>query len=98
MTIRDVGVLGFVLFLSVLGAADWSLRKWGSVAIRRRPRPAGRITVVFLPLCVVCGLLELGADQLWSAAPAAGIALLVLQYPAAVGVALGVDRAVRDRS
>jgi hypothetical protein len=98
MTNRDAGALGLVLFLTVLGGADWSLRRWGSAAIRRRPRPGGRITVVFLALCAVCGWLELAAHQLWSAAPAAGIALLVLQYPAAVAVALGVDRAVPDRT
>lgn len=93
---RYAGLLGFLLFVAILAVTDWSLKRWGSVAIRRRPRPGGRVTVVFLGVCLVCGVLELLAAKLWSVSPAGSVAVLVVQFPAAVAVALGLDRLVPE--
>jgi hypothetical protein len=51
---------------------------------------------VFLGLVIVCALLELAAGKLWSSAPAASVVVLALQFPAAIAVALGLDRIVPD--
>jgi hypothetical protein len=75
-------------------STDWSLTRWGSEAIRQKPRPGGRVTIVFLGLVVACALLELAAGKLWSSAPATSVAVLALQFPAAIGLALGLDRVV----
>jgi hypothetical protein len=92
------GVGGLLFFLATLAAADWSLKRWGSAAIRRKPRPGGRVTILFLGLVAVCVLLQLAAQRLWSSAPAASIVVLVLQFPAAIAVVLGLDRIVPDAS
>lgn len=92
----DAGLFGFVLFLAILAVADWSLRRWGSAAIRRRPRPGGRVTLLFLGLVVVCAGLELAAAKLWPLAPAASVVVLVVQLPAAIAVVLGLDRIMPD--
>lgn len=91
---RTATVLAFAFFVATLVAADWSLRRWGSAAIRRRPRPGARVTVIFLGVVVVCGVLELVAVKVWSHAPALSVVLLVLQLAAAPAVAVGIDRAV----
>ena len=79
-------LLGFLISLAVLAAADWTLRRWGSPAIRRKPRPGGRVTLLFLGVVVVCALLELAAAKLWPVAPAASVAVVLVQFPAAVAM------------
>jgi len=87
-------VLGVLFFVAILAAADRSLGRWGSAAIRRKPRPGGRITILFGGVFVICVLMEVLAAKLWSSAPLASVVVLVLQFPGAIGVALGLDRAV----
>lgn len=91
---RYAAALGLLFFLAVLAATDWSLSRWGSATMRRRPRPGRRVTVLFFGVCLVCGLLELLAGKLWPLAPAASVAVLVVQLPAGVAVVLGLDRIV----
>jgi len=97
MSARYVPLIGFLLFLGILATADWSLKRWGSAAIRRHPRPGGRITIVFLGLCVVCAALEFLATKLWPVSPIASVVAVMLQFPAAIAVVLGLDRVVPDR-
>jgi hypothetical protein len=85
-------VIAFLLLLPALASADWGLRRWGSPAIRRRPRPGGRVTILFLGVCVACALLEFLAFRMWAASAPLAIVILLLQFPAAVGAVLGLDR------
>lgn len=87
--------LGFLFFLLTLGAADWGLSRWGTTAIRRRPRPGGRVTVLFLGVVAACAVLEGAAVALWSAVPVVSVFLLLAQVPSAAAVAVGLDRAMR---
>ncbi len=92
MSHRTAASVGFLLFIGVLAFADWNLGRWGSPAIRRRPRPGGRLTVVFLSVCVACGLMEALASHLFASAAGLALFILALQFPVAAGVALGADR------
>lgn len=98
MSNRALGGIGFVLFLVVLAVVDRSLARWGSVAIRSKPRPGGRVTVVFLGVCVACGLLEVLALRLWASALVLAIVVAVLQLPLGVVVALWLDRVLPSAS
>jgi hypothetical protein len=89
-------VLGLLSFLVVLAVVDAALRRWGSEAIRRRPRPGGRVTLLFLALLLPCVPLELATQRLWSSAPVAALVLLVLQVPASVAVVLALDRSIPE--
>jgi hypothetical protein len=84
--------IAFVLFLVVLAVVDRSLARWGSVAIRSKPRPGGRVTILFLGVCAACGLLELLALRLSASAVAVAVVVALLQLPFGVIVALGLDR------
>jgi hypothetical protein len=58
MSGRTSGAIAFVFFLATLAVVDWSLRRWGSLAINQKPRPGGRVTVLFLGICASCAPLE----------------------------------------
>jgi hypothetical protein len=92
MSNRASAAIGFVLFLAVLAIVDWSLRRWGSLAVNRRPRPGGRVTALFLSVCTSCALVELLAARLWTWAPTVAVVVALLQVPVAVVVALALDR------
>jgi hypothetical protein len=94
MSNRTGGAITFVVFLAVLAIVDWSLRRWGSLAINRKSRPGGRVTALFLGVCGSCALLELLASRLWTSAPAVAVVVALLQVPVAVVVALALDRAL----
>lgn len=89
-----VGLLGLVGFFAPFAAADWGLRRWGSDAVRRRPRPGARVTILFVGVYIVCGSLEFLASRLWPSWPALAVITLLLTLPAAVAVAVGVDRGI----
>jgi hypothetical protein len=97
ITSRTASLIGFLLFLAVLAGADWSLRRWGSRSIRQKPRPGGRVTVLFLGLFGLCALLEVSAALLWPIAPVAAVVVVLLQFPAAMGVVLGLDHVLPDK-
>ncbi len=98
MISRYAGLVGLLLFLSILAVADWSLRRWGSAAMRGKPRSGGRITILFLGLCLVCGLLELVASRLWPYSPALAVLIVVAQFPVSVGVVVGLDHVLPGAS
>ncbi len=88
----------FVGFLAVLAVADRCLSRWGSEAIRQRPRPGGRVTLLFAGICLVCALLELAAFWLWTVSSALAVVVALLQFPAAGVVVIALDRALPTRS
>ncbi len=92
MSNRALGGIAFVIFLVVLAVVDRSLARWGSVAIRSKPRPGGRVTILFLGVCMACGLLELLALRLWASAVVVAVVIALLELPVGVVVALGLDR------
>jgi hypothetical protein len=83
--------VGFVFFLATLAAADAALRRRGSGAIRRRPRPGGRVTAIFVAVCMVCAGFEGLSALVWRSSPLAAIVLFALQVPAAAATALRTD-------
>lgn len=88
--------MGVALFFGLLFVVDRALGRWGSAAIRRRPRPGLRVTVVFLAVIATFTLLALLARQAAARSLALGWAVLVLAFPATVAAAIAVDRALPD--
>ena len=84
-------VLGVVFFFGVLYAVDVALARWGSPAIRRRPRPGLRVTVLFVTVVAIYTALGLLAQ--WTAARSVPVAwiLLALAFPACAASAIAVD-------
>lgn len=88
------GFAGFLVFLTILAVADGGVRRWGSPAARRKPRRGGRVTVLFVGVCTTCIGLEFLGAQVWPRSHVLSVAVLLLQYPGATAVALGLDRAM----
>jgi len=85
-------VIGVALFFAVLYVADRALAQWGSAAIRRRPRPGLRVTVVFVTVVASYSLFAFAAR--WAASWSAGVGwvVLALAFPACPASAIAVDR------
>jgi len=87
---------GGALFLAVLFVTDRALARWGSKAIRRRPRPGFRITAVFVSVVAAYALVAVLAQRSATWSSALGWVVLGLAFPACVASALAVDRLLPD--
>jgi hypothetical protein len=87
---------GVVLFFAVLFVADRALARWGSMAIRRKPRRGLRVTVVFAG--VVATFAGIGALAHWTASWSKGLAwaVVLLAFPTCALSAVGVDQLLPD--
>jgi hypothetical protein len=81
----------------VLFVADRSLARWGSQAIRTRPRPGLRVTLVFAGLIATLAILELLARWVEPTSAVVAWTLLVLALPACSLCAVAIDRILPRR-
>jgi hypothetical protein len=90
------GLIGLLLFFAALAVADRALARWGSVAIRRRPRPGLRVTIVFIS--VVATYMVIGLLARWTASWSVVLAwaLVAMAFPACAAPAVGVDQLLPD--
>lgn len=89
-------LVGVAFFFAVLFFADRTLARWGSAAIRRRPRPGIRVMVVFAS--VVSTYAVIGGLARWTATWSVALAwaVLALAFPACAVAAVGVDHLLPD--
>jgi hypothetical protein len=90
-------VIGVVLFFGVLYVVDSALARWGSAAIRRRPRAGLRVTLVFVAVLATYTLLGFLAGWVSAWSVTLGWAVLALAFPATTASAIAVDRLLPER-
>jgi hypothetical protein len=89
------GVIGAAWFFGVLYAVDRALARWGSAAIRQRPRPGLRVTLVFGSVVATYVAVGLVAQRVASWSIVLAWVLLVGLVPVCALAAVGVDRSLR---